>query len=156
MSHRCRVWLCQPFLLLQIVRYEYKILLLSSHHTLFLFIQPPALPSPLQSSSYPSSTLLVTSQARHIKMRTSTFLLAAASAYTATALPLASTTDSSSSLPTGTSSKTYDWSASYISDFTIHSSCNATERNQLEFALEETVELAKHAKEHSKTLINHD
>lgn len=82
-------------------------------------------------------------------MRTSTLLFAAAFIYTATALPFASSTKSSeSSLSTG-GSKPYDWSAGYASEFSIHSSCNATERRQLEFALEETVELAKHAKEHS-------
>lgn len=83
-------------------------------------------------------------------MRTSTLFVAAASALTATALPLASSTmSSSSSLPTGGASKPYDWFAGYASDFTIHSSCNSTERHQLEFALSETVELARHAKEHS-------
>lgn len=35
-----------------------------------------------------------------------------------------------------------------MSDFTIHESCNATERHELKFALDEAVVLARHAKEH--------
>lgn len=40
------------------------------------------------------------------------------------------------------------WNAGAVSDYPIHSSCNATERAQLTRALGETVKLAQHAKEH--------
>ena len=44
----------------------------------------------------------------------------------------------------------YDWTVGYVSEFPIHSSCNATETHQLRQGLNEAVELAQHAKEHSK------
>ncbi|KAL3425037.1 hypothetical protein PVAG01_04318 [Phlyctema vagabunda] len=47
-----------------------------------------------------------------------------------------------------TTAAEYDWKAGYVSDFTIHSSCNATERHELTAALDETVVLARQAKEH--------
>ncbi|CAG8972068.1 hypothetical protein HYALB_00004934 [Hymenoscyphus albidus] len=45
-------------------------------------------------------------------------------------------------------SNAYDWRAGYVSEFTIHGSCNATERNQISQGLDEAVLLAQHAKEH--------
>ncbi|KAG9233012.1 putative peptidase family-domain-containing protein [Amylocarpus encephaloides] len=42
----------------------------------------------------------------------------------------------------------YDWKAGYVSEFPIHSSCNASERHELARGLEEAVLLAQHAKEH--------
>ncbi|RKF59099.1 Major allergen Asp f 2 [Erysiphe neolycopersici] len=42
----------------------------------------------------------------------------------------------------------YNWQAGFTSDFEIHDSCNATQREQLQDALSETVTVAKHAREH--------
>jgi len=57
----------------------------------------------------------------------------------------ASTTKSASpSSPTST----YDWSEGWTKDYPIHQSCNATLRHQLSNALDETVQLAQHAKDH--------
>jgi hypothetical protein len=47
---------------------------------------------------------------------------------------------------------TYDWTSGYVSEFPIHSSCNASERLELRQGLNEAVILAQHAKEHSKFL----
>ncbi|RKF82000.1 pH-regulated antigen PRA1 [Golovinomyces cichoracearum] len=44
--------------------------------------------------------------------------------------------------------KSYDWTAGYIGDFTLHSSCNATQKHELLRGLNDAVNLAKHAKEH--------
>ncbi|CAG9975690.1 unnamed protein product [Clonostachys byssicola] len=49
---------------------------------------------------------------------------------------------------TQTSSSVYDWSAKWESKFHIHQSCNSTLRAQLETALDETVQLAQHARDH--------
>lgn len=43
----------------------------------------------------------------------------------------------------------YDWSSGWVKDFPIHSSCNETQYNQLRSALEETEELAAHARDHT-------
>src|SRR6478735_624618 len=43
---------------------------------------------------------------------------------------------------------TYEWTAGWTSEYPIHQSCNATLRSQLEEALDETVQLAKHARDH--------
>lgn len=40
------------------------------------------------------------------------------------------------------------WNTGAVTSFPIHSSCNATQRRQIEAGLEETIALAKHAKEH--------
>lgn len=40
------------------------------------------------------------------------------------------------------------WDAGATTQFPIHSSCNATQRRQIEAGLNETVELAAHAKAH--------
>jgi hypothetical protein len=44
----------------------------------------------------------------------------------------------------------YDWTSGYVSEYPIHSSCNATERHELRQGLNEAVLLAQHAKEHSQ------
>lgn len=49
---------------------------------------------------------------------------------------------------TETTSPTYDWSADWEPTFQIHQSCNSTLRAQLEHALEETVQLSRHARDH--------
>ena len=46
------------------------------------------------------------------------------------------------------SSPVYDWSAGWKPKYEIHQSCNATLRAQLEEALDETVQLATHARDH--------
>ena len=43
---------------------------------------------------------------------------------------------------------TYDWTNGTVISYPIHESCNVTLRRQLERALDETVELVRHAKEH--------
>lgn len=40
------------------------------------------------------------------------------------------------------------WNAGGVTKFPIHSSCNATQRRQIELGLAEAVELAAHAKDH--------
>jgi hypothetical protein len=40
------------------------------------------------------------------------------------------------------------WNAGEVTEFPIHSSCNATQRRQIELGLAEAVELAAHAKDH--------
>jgi hypothetical protein len=40
------------------------------------------------------------------------------------------------------------WNAGAVTQYPIHSSCNATQRRQLETALGETVDLASHARDH--------
>lgn len=88
-------------------------------------------------------------------MHTSTFLVGLfAQAVLAAVLPLPVTErDTPLSFADDTSSQApfavaYDWKAGYVSEFPIHSSCNATERNQISKGLEEAVLLAQHAKEH--------
>lgn len=44
---------------------------------------------------------------------------------------------------------TYDWSANWIKNFPIHKSCNDSQFNQLEQALQETQLLAAHARDHT-------
>lgn len=63
-----------------------------------------------------------------------------------TALPASlqvSSSQSQPSLPSHT-----PWDAGATTQFPIHSSCNATQRRQIEHGLNETVELAAHAKAH--------
>ena len=60
-------------------------------------------------------------------------------------------TTSATSTTTGTSTATptpYDFTAGAVTTFPIHSSCNATLHRQLSRALNETVELAAHARDH--------
>ncbi|KAF4337142.1 major allergen Asp f 2 [Fusarium beomiforme] len=54
---------------------------------------------------------------------------------------------SSASQATATNS-VYDWSDGWVKDYPIHQSCNATLRRQLAVALDETVQLAQHARDH--------
>ena len=49
--------------------------------------------------------------------------------------------------PVGT---TYDWTAGYVAEFPIHSSCNSSQRAEINQGLEEAVAVAQHAKEHGK------
>lgn len=65
----------------------------------------------------------------------------------ATALPVVPTSTFSPAAALS-STPSYDWTDGYISEFTIHSSCNATERHELSFGLEQAVLVARHAKEH--------
>lgn len=71
----------------------------------------------------------------------------------ATASPLSPRDSSPSSvLPspkdTETPSVAYDWSAGWKPAYEIHQSCNSTLRVQLEAALDETIQLATHARDH--------
>ncbi len=85
-------------------------------------------------------------------MRNSAFLFGALlQALSVSALPLNSADSSSTStaqFPESTSDA-YNWAADYSSEFTIHSSCNATERHELTEGLRQAVEMAEHAKNHS-------
>ncbi|KAK7425929.1 Prenylated Rab acceptor protein 1 [Neonectria magnoliae] len=58
----------------------------------------------------------------------------------------ASKTDSASA-PSDTAG-VYDWADGWTKSYTIHQSCNSTLRRQLISALDETVQLAQHAKDH--------
>lgn len=40
------------------------------------------------------------------------------------------------------------WDAGAVTQYPIHSSCNATQRHQLAVGLNETIELAQHARDH--------
>lgn len=42
----------------------------------------------------------------------------------------------------------YNWNAGFVDSWEIHSSCNATNRNQLERAFQDTIAVAQHAREH--------
>lgn len=78
------------------------------------------------------------------------FLLAS----TAWGSPVAAREDAATTvLPTGpggsaTPVPVYDWSAGWKTKYPIHESCNSTLRVQLEDALDETVQLAQHARDH--------
>ncbi|CAJ0550189.1 Ff.00g101190.m01.CDS01 [Fusarium sp. VM40] len=53
------------------------------------------------------------------------------------------------SAPQSTQTNTvYDWADGWAKEYPIHQSCNATLRRQLTTALDETVQLAQHAKDH--------
>ncbi|KAG5752300.1 hypothetical protein H9Q69_010737 [Fusarium xylarioides] len=69
----------------------------------------------------------------------------------ATATPIfgrAETSTTKSSAQTTATNSVYDWSEGWTKDYPIHQSCNATLRRQLVNALDETVQLAQHAKDH--------
>lgn len=92
-------------------------------------------------------------------MRVSTFLLGASlHALHTAALPVVvsespvTATSPAVAIPSP-SALAHDWSAGYTSEFTIHQSCNATERKEIALGLEQAVALARHAKDHSKTSI---
>lgn len=82
---------------------------------------------------YTTAVLLLTSST------TASPLLPRADATTAV-LPIPSSTE--------TSSPVYDWSSGWQTKYEIHQSCNSTLRAQLEDALDETVQLAVHARDH--------
>ena len=58
------------------------------------------------------------------------------------------TATSTSSLSSTATPTPYDFTAGAVTAFPIHESCNSTLRRQLERALDETVELAAHARDH--------
>src|SRR5687768_7108853 len=69
------------------------------------------------------------------------------------ASPLMARADASSTIlsvpeSTSTSSPDFDWSSKWETKYQIHHSCNSTYRNQLVVALDETEQLAKHARDH--------
>ncbi|KAG9254024.1 putative peptidase domain-containing protein [Emericellopsis atlantica] len=77
-------------------------------------------------------------------------LLAAA---TASASPLVPREAPTSILPSGPetsgeSKSVYNWSEGWETKYPIHESCNATKHAALEFALDETMQLAQHARDH--------
>ncbi|KAM0344942.1 hypothetical protein ACHAPU_007076 [Fusarium lateritium] len=81
------------------------------------------------------------------KSTTAAFLLFGA----ATATPILGREVSSptKSVPKSTQTNSvYDWADGWAKEYPIHQSCNSTLRSQLTAALEETVELAQHAKDH--------
>lgn len=68
-----------------------------------------------------------------------------------TALPASSAQNTATPSSTASASSTptpYDFTAGAVPSFPIHASCNSTLRRQLERALNETVELAAHARDH--------
>lgn len=78
---------------------------------------------------------------------------ALALATVATTSPLVTREEPTSVLPSGpdaseTPAVAYDWSADWKTKFPIHESCNATLKAQLEDALDETQQLAQHARDH--------
>ncbi|KAI9151994.1 Major allergen Asp [Paramyrothecium foliicola] len=58
------------------------------------------------------------------------------------------TTDALSTPEPSWDPTTYVWTAGWENEYPIHQSCNDTLRGQLKEALDETVELAKHARDH--------
>ncbi|KAH7313762.1 putative peptidase domain-containing protein [Stachybotrys elegans] len=60
----------------------------------------------------------------------------------------ATTTDVFSAPQPAPTGESYDWAQGWTSKYPIHQSCNSTLRAQLEAALEETVQLAQHARDH--------
>ena len=84
-----------------------------------------------------------------------TFVLAALTGLMAvtSAMPNQKRAESSSTATATASSSSssatpYDWRKGAVDQYPIHSSCNATERRQLRRALNETVDLAAHARDH--------
>jgi len=55
----------------------------------------------------------------------------------------------------GTPNKIYDWSDGWKASFSIHQSCNSSLRAQLQQGLDETVQLAQHARDHLLRWGNH-
>jgi hypothetical protein len=67
------------------------------------------------------------------------------------AAPTAASQDATATATTLTASSTptaYNFTKGAVTEYPIHSSCNSTLRRQLERALDETVELAEHARDH--------
>ncbi|KAJ5218089.1 uncharacterized protein N7498_000188 [Penicillium cinerascens] len=65
----------------------------------------------------------------------------------AAALPAPGYTEGNLSQPLSQTGFT-SWNAGAVTEFPIHSSCNATQRRQIELGLNEAVTLARHAKSH--------
>lgn len=65
----------------------------------------------------------------------------------AAALPAPRYTEGNLSQPFSQAEFT-SWNAGAVTEFPIHSSCNATQRRQIELGLNETITLASHAKSH--------
>ncbi|KAJ4252860.1 Prenylated Rab acceptor protein 1 [Fusarium torreyae] len=69
----------------------------------------------------------------------------------ATATPIFGREEASQTKSAAQSTQTsdaYDWAEGWAKEYPIHQSCNATLRRQLSNALDETVQLAQHAKDH--------
>ena len=81
-------------------------------------------------------------------------LLTALLASLATASPVVPRAESATTvLPakpetTSEAQSTYNWAEGWQTKYPIHESCNSTLRAQLEIALDETVQLAQHARDH--------
>lgn len=75
------------------------------------------------------------------------FKLLLSSAAIAAALPTPEASEGNQSQPFSQAGLT-PWNAGAVNQFPIHSSCNATQRRQIELGLNETVTLAEHAKNH--------
>ncbi|TEY31803.1 hypothetical protein BOTCAL_0776g00020 [Botryotinia calthae] len=87
-------------------------------------------------------------------MHFSSFLIVSINTFGALAYPLGTTNAAVSPAPvsevfvSSIHAPEYDWQSSYVSRFTIHSSCNATERHELSEGLRQAVEMAEHVKSH--------
>lgn len=75
------------------------------------------------------------------------FKLLISSAALAAALPTPETSEGNQSQPFS-QAELAPWNAGAVNQFPIHSSCNATQRRQIELGLNETVTLAEHARDH--------
>jgi hypothetical protein len=92
-------------------------------------------------------------------MRTlASFFGASLQALSVVSYPL-TTTESAGPVPTpqlsisASDAPTYNWMSGYVHQFSIHSSCNSTERHELSEGLRHAVELGEHAKNHSMYLL---
>ncbi len=54
----------------------------------------------------------------------------------------------SAAAPSSTEAAPYSFASGVVTSYPIHDSCNITLRRQLERALDETIQLARHAKQH--------
>ncbi|KAF7869751.1 hypothetical protein EAF04_004535 [Stromatinia cepivora] len=87
-------------------------------------------------------------------MHVSSFLIVSINAFGALAYPLLTTNAAVSPAPVSElvvssgDAPAYNWQSGYVSQFTIHSSCNATERHEISEGLRQAVEMAEHAKNH--------
>lgn len=113
---------------------------------------------PILSSALPFSSLAPLPPTTTVTMRASfvsALCLLQAGAHALPAPQNGSTATSTitaiSTLTTTTASSTpsvYNFTAGAVTEYPIHESCNSTLRRQLERALDETVELASHARDH--------
>lgn len=124
------------------------------------------LPTPIHSILHlhlsQSSTRFIQDQQAitSVKMYTSTLLISSLQVLSAAAAVLPrSTTEAfpaqATSLPS-TGAPEYNWQTGYQSEYTIHSSCNATERHEITEGLRQAVEMAEHAKNHSKSRLRNN